>query len=181
MINLIEKLATKNIFLVCGTLLTISFFSCMFWVTCLHILQPPDIGGLSSNTDQSNLLNWLDIGITIPISATIEEIVFRLFPALIWVATVADFTINKKKEDIILVSIMIISSILFGWLHGNIYNIVLQGISGFIFFMTFLIGYFKVNEKNKGNVVKGIIMGTITSSVCHMTFNWNIVILSFLL
>lgn len=59
-----------------------------------------------------------------------EEAVFRLVPLLL----VQRITKNK----IALIVVVLASSILFGWVHGSIYNIPLQGLIGLLLCWLFL-------------------------------------------
>jgi hypothetical protein len=181
MIQYIQKqLIKKDIFLVCGILLAISLVSSTFFDGLLQRIHPPQIEGLSSNTDKRDLANWFGICIDIPFAALREEYIFRCIPMIIWIAIIYPLHMNEKKENILLIGVILLSSVRFGWLHGNIYNILLQGNTGFAFFIIFLMGYFRIVEDRKDLFynIFGILFATAVSSACHMAFNWNIVALS---
>ena len=177
MIKFIQKLATKNIFLVCGIIIIITILLNAF-MACIVIPHLPHIQGISSHTTPSKeLRNYIGVLLDIPVGAIFEEILFRLYPMLIWMVIMISSYAQEKSKNIILIIIMIVSSILFGWIHGNIYNVLMQGMSGFFFFITFLIGYLKVTKDmySENNELKGLSIGLLTSSVCHMTFNWIVI------
>ncbi len=64
------------------------------------------------------------------ISAIFEEAVFRLLPLYLAV------TCGLSTKKVIFVAV--ISSVLFGYLHGNAFNLIFQGIGGLLFSLIFL-------------------------------------------
>ena len=45
-------------------------------------------------------------------------------------------------EKYCLLCLTLISSIIFGWVHGNVFNVLLQGVSGMIFYIIYLRCFF---------------------------------------
>ena len=73
---------------------------------------------------------------TIAINALIEEFIFRylfLVPILIF----------NPNDNVLLLLVSIISSIIFGWIHGNFIYIFTIGLSGFIYCTFFIITFQK--------------------------------------
>ncbi|MBI2048103.1 MAG: CPBP family intramembrane metalloprotease [Parcubacteria group bacterium] len=67
----------------------------------------------------------------------LEEVLFRLLPTMLLAETLRSQSSEKQRTRSIL-TIAVISSIIFGLFHGALINILFQGVSGFILFFVFL-------------------------------------------
>lgn len=87
---------------------------------------------------EENLRDWHTIILilitAIVLAPIIEESLFRLLPIGIV------FLIWGKENKFILWPVIIISSVIFGWVHGSWQNILIQGSVGIVFSMAFLKG-----------------------------------------
>jgi len=75
--------------------------------------------------------------LTLFVGAGFEEGVFRLVPIIFWSLFVDEIEIDWK-----LISVLILSSICFAFLHGSVKNVPIQGVTGVFFcfvFFTYLI------------------------------------------
>lgn len=71
------------------------------------------------------------------IFAFVEEVTYRLFPALIILICLKTFPfLEKEKEELMLLTLLI-SSAIFGYDHGDYTNMLIQGVSGILFFTFF--------------------------------------------
>lgn len=92
----------------------------------------------------------------IPCVALVEEMMFRWVPMTLLSLALIVLTklkiINTEKRDTIeiygIYAVVIGISIWFGMLHGNVFNILLQGVSSLIFFMFYLRTYFRRKQEN---------------------------------
>lgn len=90
----------------------------------------------------------------IPFTAIAEEVLFRWGPMVVLVFSLTFFFRNRRLtkeqffnlERYFLLVLVILSSIIFGWVHGNIFNVLLQGVSGMIFYIIYLRCYFIERE-----------------------------------
>lgn len=86
----------------------------------------------------------------LPMTAIAEEIMFRWGPILILVFVLTycyrSGRLTKERyfyvEKYCLLCLTLISSIVFGWVHGNVFNVLLQGVSGIIFYIIYLRCFF---------------------------------------
>ena len=127
-------------------------------LTVIESFHPGIIASSSSNVGKTDDLTIMELSIILPIAAMIEEIIFRLIP-MVMVIYIAPRYLDTKSG---ILSVAIISSILFGYLHGNIVNVFIQGIAGFIFFMVWLAVY---------DIKKSIMISTLASSMTHLFDN----------
>lgn len=67
--------------------------------------------------------------------AVLEEFVFRALPLVVAVELVR----RKKLSLDVIPFVLVVSSGLFGYLHGNFMNVLIQGVSGFLFGCFFLL------------------------------------------
>ena len=80
------------------------------------------------------------------LSALLEEILFRWGPMLILSYTLLwmykSGRLSKERffevEKYAILALVIVSSIVFGWAHGNFWNVFLQGVSGVCFMLIYL-------------------------------------------
>ena len=89
----------------------------------------------------------LDVGDTLFYHSTLlEEIKFRWVPMLILSYTLLwmykSGRLSKERffevEKYAILALVIVSSIVFGWAHGNFWNVFLQGVSGVCFMLIYL-------------------------------------------
>ena len=100
-------------------------------------------------------------------SAFFEEIIFRVIPL-----TIAHYIKEYTNYKTIWIPIAILSSLIFGYLHGSFGNILFQGVSGF--FLSFI--WVKVSEDKEINKLKIYwIMPTIVTGLIHFGFNLTLV------
>ena len=86
----------------------------------------------------------------IPFTALAEEMMFRWGPMVVLVFLLTycyrNGRLTKERyfyvEKHCLLCLTLILSIIFGWVHGNVFNVLLQGVSGIIFFIIYLRCFF---------------------------------------
>ena len=97
---------------------------------------------------------------TIIIAAILEEILFRL-PLLFLII----FCKDNEYLNLILLSASVILSVIFGIAHGNISNILRQGIPCFIYCSFIIVSYYKY----------GFILAFLNVCIAHFLFNYMII------
>lgn len=110
-------------------------------------------------------------------AAIAEEIIFRWGPMVIFVFSLTYFYQNGRLtkeqffnfERFFLLALVGLSSIIFGWVHGNIFNVLLQGVSGVIFYIIYLRCYFI--ERESGVRDRWQIVPLVESSAYHAMAN----------
>lgn len=113
----------------------------------------------------------------------LEEMIFRwgpmiLFGVCLWLVWKIVKIDNKLMSNIRKYGIVIIvmaSSTIFGVLHGNVFNILLQGVSGLVFFMIYLRELYR--EKIKGKSDRCQIMPLMSSTLYHLLSNYVFLLL----
>jgi membrane protease YdiL (CAAX protease family) len=139
MINAIKKLSTKNVFLIFALFMLIYMAWGIFMSNLIQHLPNPT--GFSKNTNTTIYLqSSLVILIHVPIKAMFEEFLFRTLPLGVIIICINLLKASPKAENILIVSTMTVSSIVFGYVHGNILNIFVQGVGGFMMSIIFLAG-----------------------------------------
>ena len=111
------------------------------------------------NEDAADLLEqkgWI-ITLVLVLASVFEELTFRLLPIIFFSIFVDEVEIDWK-----LISVVIVSSVLFGVFHGSLNNIPLQGVLGVLFCIVFL--------KN-GGLQKKYIRATLASISVHLSYN----------
>ncbi|AKH33104.1 hypothetical protein XF24_00780 [candidate division SR1 bacterium Aalborg_AAW-1] len=112
--------------------------------------------------------------LTLPYWALKEEIQFRLLPMMIWLFIVFCLRIKYSVCELyvyrITLGIGIVTSIWFGYVHGNYLNIFIQGVPGFIFFMVFY---------NVYRIEKSMIKATLASTINHLITNLLVVLYNY--
>lgn len=95
----------------------------------------------------------------IPLTAFTEECIFRWAPMLI-LSFILMYLYRSKgwsKERFFLTEkyaifiLTIVSNIVFGWVHGSAWNILLQGVSGVVFMLIYLRVFFIRRDKGLRN------------------------------
>ena len=98
----------------------------------------------------------------VPMCALLEEMLFRWGPMLLFIGGLGYFSRVMKIDDELksmienngIVIIVLVSSIIFGLVHGNVFNIALQGVSGLIFFMFYLRRMYRDRILRKDGILK---------------------------
>ena len=111
----------------------------------------------------------------LPVCVLIEEIGFRWMPMVLFLSLRKN-TLKIEKYEILV--IVIISSIIFGYLHGNKYNILIQGVGGLALFLVFLRSLYKERMKNVEKS-KDLFKPLLSSTTFHLLFNISCIILDY--
>lgn len=128
---------------------------------------------VASNSEFTNSL------FLIPCCAIAEEVVFRWLPfmclfALLGFASRFVEISNRTRSYGILV-VVALTSIVFGYVHGNFFNIFIQGVSGAIFCAFYIRALIKTRAKGKKD--KYQLVPLASSSTYHMLANSLLIIL----
>lgn len=132
--------------------------------------------GISSNTaSPKNMhISQMDFFLQLPLSALFEEVVFRYIPFVILIINaIRKNRLLPSHRSIIIMGI--VSSIIFGYLHGNIINVFIQGVGGFILFGVFSNCYYLAVRSHK-NGMQSILVALLCSTIVH--FLGNTILLS---
>ena len=113
----------------------------------------------------------------LPMCALAEEWLFRWLPMFIFFTILGVFIkigrVDDEKRSKIekygLAAIVIISSVIFGLVHGNGFNILIQGVSGVIFSMFYLRTLYRRREAGKKHKVQFVPL--LSSTVYHTLSN----------
>lgn len=97
----------------------------------------------------------------LPIIVVLEETFFRFIPFLILFVIIRK--IQNQYKILLTISVAIISSFVFGYLHGNILNIPVQGVMGILF----AVMYLKAGGYNNKQPFQALVV----SSTTHLCFN----------
>lgn len=119
----------------------------------------------------------------LPMAALLEEILFRWGPMLIlsFVLLWMHRTGHLSKERFFVVEkyailiLTIVSGIVFGWVHGNIFNVLIQGVSGTVFMLIYLRIFFIRRDKGLRN--RWQIVSLAESTLLHTVSNLVMLIL----
>ena len=132
---------------------------------------------VASNSDFTNTL------FLIPMCAVAEEMIFRWLPFLL-LFTLIGFavkyikigeTTKAKIEKYGILTVVIVTSVIFGYIHGNAFNILIQGVSGVIFCAFYLRTLFK--RRAAGKKVKYQVRPLLSSSLYHTLCNSVLILL----
>lgn len=113
----------------------------------------------------------------VPFTALVEELVFRWGPMLVACLALKYVcrrgSLDKSQffhvEKRVMLAVVVVSSIIFGWVHGNIFNVLLQGVSGIIFFVIYLRCLFI--ERDRGVKDHWQVVPLIESTLYHTMAN----------
>ena len=113
----------------------------------------------------------------VPMCAMAEEMIFRWIPFLLLFTTIGlavkynkvDEESKAKMEKYGILAVVIVSSVIFGYVHGNIFNILIQGVSGVIFCAFYLRTLFK--RRAAGKTAKYQVRPLLSSSLYHTLSN----------
>lgn len=75
------------------------------------------------------IASWLFVATILYISFE-EELMFRIIPLLV--------ALKFIKQSAGLVGVALLTAVVFGYVHGGVYNILLQGIGGFLYAVIFI-------------------------------------------
>ena len=93
------------------------------------------------------------------LAAMIEEIIFRWAPmvilsfVLMWLHRSGRLPEDRffKVEKYAILILTIVSGIVFGWVHGNVFNVLIQGVSGTMFMLVYLRIFFIRRDQGQRN------------------------------
>lgn len=135
-----EKIKAMSFFKFYALTLTVHFVWSFLIGTLLYL------SGVSFSQNVASSSDFVNSFLLVPFCALAEELLFRWAP-MIFVSVllillqkinvITDKNYHAVAKYIITVFV-IISSIIFGYVHGNVFNILLQGVSGIIFFTIYL-------------------------------------------
>ncbi len=116
-------------------------------------------------------------------SALLEEMIFRWGPMLILSYTLLwmykSGRLSKERffevEKYAILALAIVSSIVFGWVHGSIWNVLLQGVSGLCFMLIYLRILFVRRDKGLRN--RWQLVPLAESTLTHVLSNLILIIL----
>ena len=91
-------------------------------------------------------------------AAFIEEVIFRGLPTFF-----ARRIFGERVAVILIIAVM--SSVVFGWIHGGPIKVLMQGVCGFIFYLIFL----KCGGM-RGKYAKALIASTMTHALVNIIF-----------
>lgn len=67
-------------------------------------------------------------------------------------------------------AVVLISSAIFGYVHGNIYNILIQGVGGVVFFLFYLRKLYRERLQGKSDLLQ--LAPLASSALYHLVSNW---------
>lgn len=113
----------------------------------------------------------------VPFAAVAEEALFRWSPMLLLTFGLTYcYKIGKISktqffhwERYLLLIIVVVSCIIFGWVHGNIFNVLMQGISGMFMYIIYLRAFFI--ERDRGIRDRWQVLPIVESSLYHTMAN----------
>jgi len=110
------------------------FLLSLISVLIIERIKPPGINGMSSNVakdvaDGPHHSFWHGF-LNLFLSVSIEEILFRIIPFLLFLGFIYILKIKYDKGNCWMIGIC--SAISFGLLHGNYLNIFIQGVAGLV-------------------------------------------------
>lgn len=140
------------------------FFALHLWYTAIAVWVINTFGIEIPATEQdrhtTSILQW-HFPLLLMYWALMEEFLFR-----VPVGIAAEFL---GKSAWVIVPMVIISSVIFGWIHGSYHRVFLQGVGGVLFCILFL----KCGGLS-GNYPKALA----SSTIAHALFNGALVIIS---
>lgn len=137
-----------------GVNLLVGFISITAQIIFEHFNLIDEIKPIISEEDLRSWNAILSVLIVIVVFAPMtEEALFRLLPIS------AVFLICGKKNKFILWPVIILSSIVFGRIHGSWHNVFIQGLGGIVLSVAFLKG------------------GYVSSVIAHAVFNFVILVI----
>jgi len=130
----------KNIALVYGVTLLVNFI----YTSCVvFVLLAFDVA-CSQNVATTDIT---DNNLGLFLAPLLEEIIFRWIPMLIVVSLSKRYFPQYKLRAMVISLVML--SFIFGYLHGNMYNILLQGVSGLFISAFYLRAYLRSDPSQR--------------------------------
>ncbi len=128
--------------------------------------------GISLHPGPFSSMSAIDVASTILVLGFLEECLFRAGP--LQIIQVSSFRLFKRNSPVIVISTVFLTSIIFGYLHGNYLNIFIQGMPGAVYAVLYLKygGYMK-NDGAKTEFKKGLF----TSTTIHVFSNTTLICL----
>lgn len=174
-----EKLAKMN---------TIVFYCVVLLVEILWktaVLEVLDFYGITEFSQNTASFEYMKSHFfLIPVFALSEEIAFRWGP-MMWFfgfLTRLKGKLRSKVEEYGIIIIVLTTSIIFGYLHGNVYNILLQGVGGLLIFIVFLRSFYggRTTEKLEESEGAELLMfkPLMSSTIYHTLFNVTVLVLN---
>ena len=166
-----ERIKRMNVF---------KFFLIMFvinfaWIVFISIILY--FSGAQFSQHVASTSEFTNSFLLVPFAAVAEEVVFRWGPMIIlsFCLTYAYRTerLTKDqffmKEKYCLFVLVIVSSSIFGYFHGNFYNILIQGVSGLFMYVVYLRSFFI--ERDLGVRDRWQVVPLLESSIYHFLVN----------
>ena len=145
------------------------------WTVLIAI--PLYFSGAKFSQNVASSSDFTNSFLLIPFTAVLEEVLFRWAPLLILTfglkygyrtgRLLKDQFFNIEKYC--LFTIVVVSSIVFGWVHGTIFNVLIQGVSGMIMYIIYLRVFFI--ERDLGVRDRWQIVPLVESSLYHSMAN----------
>ena len=147
------------------------------WTVCVGIILYASGAHFSQHVaSTSEFTNSLFL---IPFCAVAEEMLFRWLPFLVFFALLGFASrfveISNRTRTYGILTVVALTSIIFGYVHGNIFNIFLQGVSGAIFCAFYIRALIKTRAKGRKDKYQLIPLAS--SSTYHMLANTLLIIL----
>ncbi len=175
--NFFEKIVKMNtVKLYCVTLLCHFLWS--FVIGAVLYLS-----GAQFSQHVASSSEFINSFLLVPMCAIVEEVLFRwgpmvfLFGGIECISRIVEINDESrlKIEKYGIIVIVLVSSIIFGCVHGNIFNILLQGVGGLIFFMFYLRTLYK--ERIRKISDKYQLRPLMSSSLYHTLSNSILIVL----
>ena len=132
---------------------------------------------------ESLFFNWFLPFSLVVLTALMEEVIFRWGPLLVlnivlmWMYRTERLTEESfyNVEKYAILTIAVISGIVFGWVHGTAWNILMQGVSGTVFLLIYLRIFFIRRDKGLRN--RWQLVPLAESTLLHAVSNILLIIL----
>ena len=116
-------------------------------------------------------------------AALLEEIIFRWGPMLIlsfvlmWMYRSGRLSKERffKVEKYAILILTIVSGIVFGWVHGTVWNVLIQGVSGTLFMLLYLRVFFIRRDRGQRNRLQ--LVSLAESTLLHTVSNLLLMLL----
>ena len=116
-------------------------------------------------------------------AALLEEIIFRWGPMLIlsfvlmWLYRSGHLSKERffKVEKYAILVLTIVSGIVFGWVHGTIWNVLIQGVNGTLFMLLYLRIFFIRRDRGQRN--RWQLVSLAESTLLHTVSNLLLMVL----
>ena len=135
------------------------------------------LSGANFSQHVASSSDFVNSFLLVPMCALVEEMLFRWLPMLAFFASLGLLVkhvkvrrhLKLKIEKWGIIVVVLATSVVFGVVHGNVFNILLQGVSGLIFFMFYLRSLYK--ERAKGTKDRFQLKPLLSSTLYHFTSN----------